>query len=248
MESQITQFPALELTNYYSWYAAQKTSRKLSIILLSVLTFLYLGIPGIQVPLLEYSVTRHSSLMDQRIIESMGTMIPRQSVVDFDEISPLVMKCTISMEDDAFFQHKGVNWTELKKSMTQNQKKKKASRGGSTITMQLVKNLYFTTNRSVFRKAKEIIVTFRLEKELSKQAILEQYFNVIEWGNGIFGIAEASDTYFHKKPIDLTLNDAAKLAAVIPAPLHFKPTDSKKFVDRRSSIIKTRYGAVQMQK
>jgi monofunctional biosynthetic peptidoglycan transglycosylase len=106
--------------------------------------------------------------------------------------------------------------------------------------MQLAKNLFYTTDKSIIRKGKELITTFRIEKEISKKAILENYVNIIEWGDGIFGIGKAADVYFNKKPSELNLNEASRLAAVIPSPLVHKPNENSRYVLRRAGIVRSR--------
>jgi monofunctional biosynthetic peptidoglycan transglycosylase len=105
------------------------------------------------------------------------------------------------------------------------------------MTMQLAKNLYLSTEKSILRKGKEFWITLRMEKELTKKGILRNYINAVEWGDGIFGIKEASETYFGKNPADLTVNQCARLAAVIPSPLIHEPDINSSYVSRRSSII-----------
>ena len=141
------------------------------------------------------------------------------------------------MEDGSFFNHKGIDWEELNIALRTNKRRGRTIRGGSTLTMQLAKNLYLTTERTVFRKAKEFVITFRMEKELSKRAILQNYINAVEWGNGIFGIKKASEIYFNKEPKNLSINQCARLAAVIPSPLKHAPNINSSYVIRRSSII-----------
>lgn len=148
------------------------------------------------------------------------------------------------MEDGSFFNHKGIDWKELKNSLRANKRRGRTARGASTITMQTAKNLFLTTDKSVLRKAKEFVITFRMEKELSKRAILQNYINAIEWGDGIFGIQKASELYFNKEPEELTKNESARLAAVIPSPLRFKPNTNSGYVLRRSSIIQGRMNDV----
>jgi monofunctional biosynthetic peptidoglycan transglycosylase len=118
--------------------------------------------------------------------------------------------------------------------MRTNKRRKRIARGGSTITMQLTKNLFLSTDRNIFRKAKELLIACRMEKEISKEAILENYINAIEWGDGIFGAEKASQIYFKKDPGKLTLNECSRLAAVIPSPLRHKPSDNNSYVLRRA--------------
>ena len=148
------------------------------------------------------------------------------------------------MEDGSFFMHKGIDWKELKTSIRVNKRRRHYARGGSTITMQLAKNLFLTTQKSLLRKGKEFLIAVRMEKELPKRAILQNYMNAVEWGDGIFGIKAASEKYFNKEPDQLTTNECARLAAVIPSPLRYKPNTNAGYVLRRSSIIRGRMGDV----
>lgn len=209
-----------------------------------LLLIFYSAIPVFQVPFLEYHTVRYSSLMDQRIQENLLLYYPRQSAVSLDEINPVLLKSVIAMEDGSFFFHKGVDWEQLELSMKSNTRRKKKLRGGSTISMQLTKNIYFTTRRSVIRKAKELLVTARMEKEVSKEAILKNYFNIVEWGEGLFGAQLAAQKYFNKDADKLTVTEASKLAAVIPAPLKYNPAKPSGYVNRRSAIIRSRYSDV----
>lgn len=213
---------------------------KFKFISIYIVFILYFSIPTFQIPILEYNHFRITSLMEQRAIENFLFFYPKQSWVGFNDVSPNLFKAIISMEDGNFFNHKGVDWKEFDKSLKTNRRKNKKARGGSTITMQLSKNLFFTTNKSIFRKAKEILVTFRMEKEISKNAILLNYVNAVEWGDGIFGIKKAADIFFKKDADALNTSECSQLAAVIPAPLKFQPNKNSKYVNRRSSIIKGR--------
>lgn len=175
--------------------------------------------------------------MEQRAIENKLVFFPRQTWCNLNDINPNLLKGIISMEDGKFFSHKGIDWEELNKSLARNKKRGRAVRGGSTITMQLTKNLFLSTDKSIFRKAKEFWIALRMEKELSKKAILKNYVNAVEWGNGIFGIKEASERYFGKEPLYLNINQCARLAAVIPSPLIHEPDINSAYVSKRSSII-----------
>jgi monofunctional biosynthetic peptidoglycan transglycosylase len=218
--------------------------RKTRTLFLYLIFLFYFSLPGLQIPLLEYNTARFTSLMDQRAIEKFMLFYPKHSITDVDDVNPNLLKAIISMEDGSFFYHKGVDWKEMKTSLKTNLRRKKAARGGSTITMQLSKNLFFTTNKNVIRKAKELLVAFRIEKEISKKAILENYINSIEWGDGIYGIEKASEIYYNKKPSELNINESSRLAAVIPSPLVHAPNKNSRYVLRRSSLIRGRLGDV----
>ncbi|HPO56943.1 MAG TPA: biosynthetic peptidoglycan transglycosylase [Ignavibacteriaceae bacterium] len=184
--------------------------------------------------------------MEQRAYENYLLFYPRQDWISLGDINPLLLKGIISMEDGNFFTHRGVDWKELNASIALNKRIKRSKRGGSTITMQLAKNLFLTSNKSVIRKAKEILLTFRIEKEVSKKAILENYVNIIEWGNGIFGVGKASDIFFNKEPGELSRNECTRLAAVIPAPLKYPPNLNSRYVGRRSSLINGRLNNISL--
>jgi monofunctional biosynthetic peptidoglycan transglycosylase len=230
-------FPDLEITHFYEKFIFLIKRNKLKSILLYSAFLFYFSIPSFSIPVLEYNSFRVTSLMEQRSLEDTLIFYPRQSWIDIDDVTPNLLKAIIAMEDGSFFYHKGVDWKELETSIRTNKRRGRLSRGGSTITMQLAKNLFLTTEKSFFRKGKEFIITMRMEKELTKKAILENYINAVEWGNGIFGIKEASEEYFKKGPDKLTKGDCSRLAAVIPSPLKHKPNANSAYVLRRSSII-----------
>lgn len=225
------------------WYR----KRKLVSLCLYLLIVFYISIPSFSIPFLEYDEFRVTSLMEERALGNFLLFFPKQSWADLDEINPNLLRSIISMEDGNFFRHKGIDWREIEKSLRANKRKKRIARGGSTITMQLAKNLFLRTDKNIFRKAKEFLITTRLEKEVSKNTILESYVNAIEWGEGIFGISKASEIYFNKQPKELTINESSKLAAVIPSPLKHKPTDNSSYVRRRSSLIKGRYNDIILE-
>jgi monofunctional biosynthetic peptidoglycan transglycosylase len=147
----------------------------------------------------------------------------RQEWVPLGRIAPNLQHAVISAEDGRFFQHHGIDWKEVQKVVDQDVEDGRLGRGGSTITQQLVKNLFFTTSRSVARKAVEFTLAPLAEWVLPKKRILELYLNVIEWGPGVYG-AEAAAHFWYGIPADRVNRDqAARLAAVIPSPLRRKP-------------------------
>jgi monofunctional glycosyltransferase len=231
------QFPQFEISQFYDKVILFIRRNKFKSILFYFLFIFYFSLPSFNIPFFEFNSFRVTSLMEQRAFEENLFFYPRQSWTNIEDVSPDLLKAVISMEDGSFFTHKGVDWKELETSIKTNIRKGRAARGGSTITMQLSKNLFLTTEKSFLRKGKEFIVTMRLEKELSKKAILEKYINAVEWGEGIFGINEASEEYFNKEPFNLTKRECSRLAAVIPSPLKYKPNSNSSYVLRRSSII-----------
>ncbi|MBZ0199954.1 MAG: monofunctional biosynthetic peptidoglycan transglycosylase [Ignavibacteriaceae bacterium] len=238
------QLPENELGELFNRFIPVVKKNKFKTLIITFLFLFYFSFPGLQIPILEYNSFRITSLMEQRAFEHYMLFYPRQSWVDIDDVKPALLKAIISMEDGKFFTHKGIDWVELGRSMRTNKRRGRSVRGASTMTMQLAKNLFLTTDKSIIRKAKELLITFRMEKELSKKAILENYINAVEWGDGIFGIKEASENYFNKEPSALTVNEASRLAAVIPSPLRFAPNKNTNYVLRRAGIIRGRLNDV----
>jgi monofunctional biosynthetic peptidoglycan transglycosylase len=147
----------------------------------------------------------------------------RYVFVPLQHISKDLQHAVIASEDERFYQHHGIDWTELNKVVDRDLDRGKLGRGASTITQQLVKNLFLTTSRSVVRKAVEFTITPAADLILGKQRVLELYLNVIEWGPGIYG-AEAAASYYYSMPAArLGREESARLAAVIPSPLTRKP-------------------------
>lgn len=140
-----------------------------------------------------------------------------------NEISPYLRKSVLTTEDPSFFSHRGFINEAFKQSIIKNIKTKKFSRGGSTISMQLVKNVFLTREKTLSRKLEEILLVYILENNriVSKERMLEVYFNIIEWGPNIYGIGEASQFYFQKHPSQLNLNECLFLASIVPRPKGF---------------------------
>ncbi len=153
--------------------------------------------------------------------------------VPYAQISNDLKRAILVSEDDIFFTHLGVRIEDMQKAWEKNQKAGgKAVRGGSTITQQLAKNLFLSSEKNYFRKAQELIITGLLELILSKQRIFEIYMNSVEWGEGIFGIGAATQHYFVSSPKNIRRDQAAALASALPAPKCF---DKNKYC-RRGSI------------
>jgi hypothetical protein len=159
------------------------------------------------------------------------------------EISPYLRKSVLTTEDPSFFSHRGFINEAFKQSIIKNIKTKKFSRGGSTISMQLVKNVFLTREKTLSRKLEEILLVYILENNriVSKERMLEVYFNVIEWGPNIYGIGEASQFYFQKYPSQLSLNECLFLASIVPRPKgfmwHFDSTGNL----RNQGVVQQKY-------
>jgi len=147
----------------------------------------------------------------------------RQVFVSLARISPDLQHAVISAEDGRFYLHHGIDWQEVQKVVDKDMEQGKLGRGGSTITQQLVKNLFLSTNRSLIRKAVEFTLAPAAELILPKRRILELYLNVIEWGPGIYGAEAASQAWYSVPAAKINRDQAARLAAILPLPLRWKP-------------------------
>jgi len=147
----------------------------------------------------------------------------RYVYVPLGRISPDLQHAVISAEDGRFYQHHGIDWKEVQAVVDRDMDEGKLGRGGSTITQQLVKNLFLTADRSLVRKAVEFTLAPLAERILSKRRILELYLNVIEWGAGIYGAEEAARAWYGVPAARIDREQAARMAALLPSPLRRKP-------------------------
>ena len=162
---------------------------------------------------------------------------PQWIWVSMSRISPYLQRAVVATEDASFFEHEGFDWEGIKDAAVYNLEAGEFKRGGSTITQQLAKNLYLSSERSLLRKAKEALITRSLEHELTKRRILELYLNVAEWGHGIFGAEAASRHHFGKSASELSMEEAALLAAILPSPRRYDPMRITKYLRNRQQHI-----------
>lgn len=153
-------------------------------------------------------------------------------------ISRHLQKAVVVAEDSTFWDHEGFDFDGMWNALERNIARGKLAAGGSTITQQLAKNLYFSPEKSIVRKMQEAIVAKRLELCLTKERILELYLNSVEWGDGIFGAESASRRYFGVSAANLTPRQAATLAAMLPSPL--RRTPASPIVRRHATTILAR--------
>ena len=183
---------------------------------------------------------RRTSFMDYREQEAQregNKLLIRQQWVPLNRISPYLIKAVTIAEDDKFYQHEGFDFEAIQLALEKNIKAGKFKAGGSTISQQLAKNLYLTPSKNPVRKVKEAILTWRLERTLSKKRIMELYLNVVEWGEGIFGAEMAARTWYGKPAAALGPEEAARLAVVLPNPRKYNPRSGSKYVANRSRIV-----------
>jgi monofunctional biosynthetic peptidoglycan transglycosylase len=164
--------------------------------------------------------------------------------VSYARISQNLKRAVLVTEDSAFWQHEGVDFEQLQKSMELNMERFQFARGGSTITQQLAKNLYLSPSKNPVRKLREFLIARRLEAELTKTRILELYLNVIEWGDGIYGAEAAARTYFRKSSSELAAPEAALLAGAIRNPRVLDPAHPNARLRNLQQIVMRRMGAV----
>lgn len=138
-----------------------------------------------------------------------------------NQISPFAQKAIIISEDWAFYDHLGLDVNQLTIVIEKSWESKSLGRGASTITQQVIKNVFLSSERSILRKLKEMILAIKLERSLSKNKILEIYLNIVEFGPNIYGIESAAQYYFSKSAIDLTLMESAFLAMLLPSPIRY---------------------------
>jgi monofunctional biosynthetic peptidoglycan transglycosylase len=207
--------------------------------------YIYLTLPDVRPLRTENPATTAFMELRARAAHARGNPAVRDwRWVPYARISQNLKRAAIVTEDGAFWQHEGIDYVQLRESMETNWERGEFARGASTITQQLAKNLYLSPSKNPIRKVKELLITRRLEFELSKQRILELYLNVIEWGEGVWGAEAAARRYFHKSAAELSAPESALLAAAIANPHILDPGHPSARLRRRQQMIMRRMGAV----
>ena len=209
------------------------------------MAYAYLTLPDVR-PLATSNPTT-TAFMELRVREAhQAGKVPvrQQRWVPFRRIAPSLSRAVIVSEDSAFWTHDGVDYDELEKSIELDWGRWQLLRGASTITQQLAKNLYLSPSRNPLRKFRELIIARRLEAELSKTRILELYLNLIEWGDGIYGVEAAAQAYYHRSASALEPAESAMLAGAIINPRVMNPAHPTPRLLRRQQIILGRMGPV----
>jgi monofunctional glycosyltransferase len=200
--------------------------------------YVYLSLPSVSH--LKTQNPQTTALIDQRLREAQqaGKVLKvRQVWVGFDSM-PVLLKESVRVAEDArFYEHDGIDYGEISEAMKKNLEEGRWARGASTITQQLAKNLYLSTEKSLVRKLQEYFLALRLERELSKNRIFHLYLNVIELGPGIFGVEAAARHFFDKNTSQLSLEDIVRLTAVIPKPLSENPTRPSRWLKWKARWI-----------
>ncbi|MFL5347007.1 MAG: transglycosylase domain-containing protein [Hyalangium sp.] len=215
--------------------------RLLGLALLALLAFAayeYLRLPD-AAPLLKKN-PETTALIEQRAAEAREAgHKPRrkQYWISLSNVPKHVIEAVLTSEDSSFYLHDGVDTVELGKAVEEAWQKGKLGRGASTITQQLAKNLWLSTDRSLLRKAKELVLTYRLEQALPKSRILALYLNVAEWGDGVYGLEAGAREHFGVSALSLTPAQGAILAAMLPAPRKRTPKSGSKTLKRHAHWI-----------
>jgi monofunctional glycosyltransferase len=233
------------------WEARLKNVRRLieraaatvAALVFAFLAYAYLTLPDVR-PLAKTNpkTTAFMQLREQEAARQGRQLRHYQVWIPYTRISQNLKRAVLVAEDDAFWQHEGIDMEQLKISIRDDIEKGKPIRGGSTITQQLAKNLYLSPSRDPVRKIRELIIARRLEAELSKARIFEIYLNVIEWGDGIWGAEAAARSYFGTSAASLTAPQAALLAGAIINPHSYSPAHANARLLRRQRIILSRMG------
>jgi monofunctional glycosyltransferase len=198
------------------------------------IVYVYSTLPDVRA--LKTKNPKSTALMELRDEEyrQKGKSTRQQIWVPYGAISEHLKKAVLISEDAAFFSHTGVDVKELQEALKKDWETGSFARGGSTITMQLAKNLYLNPSKNPLRKAKEIVIAWQLEQALPKRRIFEIYLNVVEWGPNVYGAEAAARHYFAKPAINLDILEAATLAALLPSP---RNTREKNLTYRRNLIL-----------
>ena len=175
-------------------------------------------------------------LMAIRYFENPGEEI-RHDWVPMEEISPNLQLAVVASEDQNFLSHNGFDYEAIKKAIDESKRRKKSSRGASTISQQTAKNVFLWPERSWLRKGLEVYFTFLIELLWSKERILEVYLNSIEMGKGIYGAEAASLAWFGKPAENLTQHEAAAIAAVLPNPRVYRANPASSYIQQRKNWI-----------
>jgi monofunctional glycosyltransferase len=214
--------------------------------LVAFASYEYASLPSAE-PLLKQN-PKTTALIEQRAEEAREAgQKPRrrQSWVGLSGVSKHAIDAVLLSEDAGFYLHEGVDTKELENALEDAMRKGKLGRGASTITQQLAKNLWLSTDRSLLRKGKELILAHRLEEALPKNRILTIYLNVVEWGNGVYGIEAAAREHFGISASELSAAQGAILASMLPAPRKRSPTSGSKALKKRAHWIIDQMEAVR---
>jgi len=209
--------------------------------ILSGAAWIYLSLPTVD--FLSGSHPQRTAFMDLRMDQARNEKKPYRVFQEWrawEEFPELLRRAVIASEDAAFYSHEGIDFHELRESLKKNLQSGKKARGGSTITMQLARNLFLSPRKTLLRKLREILVARRLEATLSKRRILHLYLNIVELGRGVFGFPAAARRFFHRPLAELTPTQLLRLVAVLPKPLRVTPLSESRYLKWRVRLVADR--------
>jgi monofunctional biosynthetic peptidoglycan transglycosylase len=213
----------------------------LSLVALAAVAHALLPLPSEdEVAALAHHRPKTTALIEARAEEAReAQQHPRrvQTWVPISDVAPELIASVLASEDARFFLHEGVDVAQLKEALKKDLRTGHFARGASTLTQQLAKNLWLSERKSLLRKLQEVVLAHRLEDALTKERILELYLNEVEWGDGLYGCEAAARTYFGKPCRDLSLAEAAQLAATLPAPRQLVPGSGSEAVLARTRHV-----------
>lgn len=180
--------------------------------------------------------TTHIYDLKGRLLTSLHDEANRE-VVPLNKISPNLKRAVMAIEDSHFYQHHGINPGGVMRALAANLEANQTVEGGSTLTMQLVKNLFLSPKRALSRKAAEAVLSIRLEQIFTKDQIMELYLNQVYWGHNLYGVETAAQSYFNKSAADLNLAEAAMMAGIIQAPEEYSPFSNYKLAKQRQATV-----------
>lgn len=178
-----------------------------------------------------------SAIAEVSVVEKFTEIQESENFMTLEDVPEIFINAVIAAEDKRFYSHNGIDILSIGRAIKTNLKTQELTEGGSTITQQIAKNLYFTQSKQFSRKVAEMFVARNIEKNYSKDDILEIYININFYGSGYYGIYEASQGYFEKDPIDLTDYEATLLAGVPNAPSVYSPKVNLNLAERRQDVV-----------
>jgi len=192
------------------------------------------------------STTSFMSLRLDELREKDPRAELKKQWVPYERVSNHLKRAVVAAEDAKFSEHEGFDWEGIQKALEKNQKKGKIVAGGSTISQQLAKNLFLSASKTPWRKAQEAVITLMLEAVMDKRRILEIYLNVVEWGSGVFGAEAAARHYYGTSAAQLSAEQAARLAVLLPNPRKFGRLPNSPYLAARSQVILGRMNSAEI--
>lgn len=174
---------------------------------------------------------------EKKLIDQISEVTSQENFVKFDDLSELYVDAVIATEDRRFYDHGAIDIISIGRALFNNIKNGEFIEGGSTITQQVAKNIFFTQDKDISRKVAEIFAAYDLERNYSKNEIFELYVNTSYFGSGYYGIYEASYGYYNKSPKELNLSEASMLAGIPNAPSAYSPDVNPELASQRQQQV-----------